>query len=544
MKSYRLLPTSLLASLTGFAILALPAAAQTIDANEWTWTGGGADTSTNPPAKRLAASSWTDSSGNFWLFGGSGVDSAGNSGDFNDLWEFVPASNAWTQVSGDKLTGKTTTPVYGTLGTPAAANNPGDRDSAVSWTDGSGNLWLFGGENATYEFLNDLWEFTPSTKEWVWMGGNDNSTAPANLRGQPGVYGTLGSFASGNIPGGRQGSASWTDKNGNFWLFGGYGVDSIIYWGYLSDLWEFNPITNQWAWMGGGSTLPGVNQANPGVWGTVGTAAAANIPGGRASPLSWYDNNGNLWLFGGDGIDSTGTFGLLNDLWKYDPASKQWTWISGSDTSAGGQAGVYGTLGTPAAGNVPGYRDSAFNWTDTSGNLWLFGGYGGAVNDAGNWLDDLWEYDPATNLWAWMSGSDAVGSNRFSTSSGYYYGQPGFYGTLDVPEAWGMPGARQGSNSWIDSSGNLWLFGGDGFDGSGNFNLLNDMWVYQPSSTTPAFPVAATPLLSVGAGTYTEPLSVTITDTTTGASIYYTLNGANTTTTNSTLYTAAFDVRL
>jgi len=302
MKSYRFLPTSLIACLSCFVTLALPSAAQSIAANEWTWTGGGADTSTNPPAKRLAATSWTDGSGNFWLFGGSGVDSAGNSGYFNDLWEFVPASNAWTQISGDKLTGITAKPVYGTLGTPAAANNPGDRDSAVSWTDSSGNLWLFGGENASYNFLNDLWEFTPSTKEWTWMGGNDNSTAPANQRGQPGVYGTLGSFASGNIPGGRLGSASWTDKNGNFWLFGGYGVDSIIYWGYLSDLWEFNPTTNQWAWMGGSETLPGVNQANPGVWGTVGTAAATNIPGGRTSPLSWYDNSGNLWLFGGEAL--------------------------------------------------------------------------------------------------------------------------------------------------------------------------------------------------------------------------------------------------
>ena len=208
MKSYRLIPTAIFTCLSGFAIFALPAAAQTIAANEWTWTGGGTDTSTNPPAKRFAASSWTDTSGNFWLFGGSGTDSTGKSGDFNDLWEFVPSSNAWTKISGDKLTNDTQTPVYGTLRTPDAASNPGDRDSAVSWTDTSGNLWLFGGENASFSFLNDLWEFNPSTKEWTWMGGNDNSTPPTNQKGQPGVYGTLGTFAAGNIPGGRQGSGS------------------------------------------------------------------------------------------------------------------------------------------------------------------------------------------------------------------------------------------------------------------------------------------------------------------------------------------------
>ena len=49
-------------------------------------------------------------------------------------------------------------------------------------------------------------------------------------------------------------------------------------------------------------------------------------------------------------------------------------------------------------------------------------------------------------------------------------------------------------------------------------------------------PQAATPVLSVAAGTYTTPQSVSLTDTTTGAAIYYTTNGT-TPTTASTLYT-------
>ena len=36
---------------------------------------------------------------------------------------------------------------------------PGGRDSAVSWTDSSGNFWLFGGETA--EYYNDLWHYQP-----------------------------------------------------------------------------------------------------------------------------------------------------------------------------------------------------------------------------------------------------------------------------------------------------------------------------------------------------------------------------------------------
>ena len=41
--------------------------------------------------------------------------------------------------------------------------------------------------------------------------------------------------------------------------------------------------------------------------------------------------------------------------------------MGGSSTvgSKGGQPGVYGTLGTPAAGDIPGSRHSASSWTDS-----------------------------------------------------------------------------------------------------------------------------------------------------------------------------------
>ena len=49
---------------------------------------------------------------------------------------------------------------------------------------------------------------------------------PSGFCAQPGVYGTLGIAAAGNIPGARDSAATWTDSNGNFWLFGGEGADS------------------------------------------------------------------------------------------------------------------------------------------------------------------------------------------------------------------------------------------------------------------------------------------------------------------------------
>ena len=40
------------------------------------------------------------------------------------------------------------------------------------------------------------------------------------------------------------------------------------------------------------------------------------------------------------------------------------------------QTGVYGTKGIASPINVPGGRTGAVSWKDSSGNLWLFGGFG------------------------------------------------------------------------------------------------------------------------------------------------------------------------
>lgn len=101
--------------------------------------------------------------------------------------------------------------------------------------------------------------------------------------------------------------------------------------------------------------------------------ATTNVPGARDSAVSWIDGNGNLWCFGGYGVDSTGNSGYLNDLWEFNPTAKTWTWVAGANTT--NQAGVYGTQGTPATTNVPGARYQAASWVDNNGNLWLFGGY-------------------------------------------------------------------------------------------------------------------------------------------------------------------------
>ncbi len=500
---------------------------------DWTWVSGssndnqsgiygtqGTPAAGNIPGSRYGAVSWIDKNGNLWLFGGSGQDSTSYGwGELNDLWKFNPLNKDWTWISGSSSVGSNDgqSGVYGTLGTSAAGNVPGGRDSAVSWIDKNGNLWLFGGwgidSNSTRGYLNDLWEFTPSTKTWTWMGGS--STVPCKGCQQPGAYGTLGTPAIGNIPGGREQAVSWVDSNGIFWLFGGGGGTSDTTFGVLNDLWEFNPSSKEWTWISGSSTI-GSGSGQSGVYGTLGMPAAKNVPGGRESLVSWTDSNGNFWLFGGDGIDSTGYWGNLNDVWEFNPSTSLWTWMGGNKIGDG-FPGVYGTMGVPSATNVPGQRDGSVGWTDKSGNFWLFGGAGAGANSSYGYLNDLWEFSPITNEWTWMGGN--------STILCEWCGLPGVYGTLGVPAAGNSPGGRYGAVSWIDNKGIPWLFGGQSlFTVLSSSDVLNynDLWEYTPAATLSP---TATPTFNVPTGTYTSNQTVTISDATTGATIYFTIDG-------------------
>ncbi|HWG19258.1 MAG TPA: chitobiase/beta-hexosaminidase C-terminal domain-containing protein [Terracidiphilus sp.] len=489
---------------------------------EWVWMGGSSTASQpgvygtigtpapgNIPGSRNNASSWTDGSGNLWLFGGDGFDVSGNQGYLNDLWEFNPSANEWTWMGGSNTVNQNG--VYGTLGTPAAGNIPVGRLDATSWTDSNGNLWLFGGglgAGPWYQALNDLWEFSPSTNEWAWMGGSSTT-------GQYGVYGTLGTPAPGNIPGGRWGAASWTDKSGHLWLFGGLG----LIWGeenWLNELWEFNPSTNEWTWMGG------YGGPETGEDGPLGTPAPGNIPGGRQDPTAWTDESGDLWLFGGAGYSANSLLGALDDIWEINPSTNEWAWMGGSGERNAG--GVYGTLGTPAVGNTPGSRSSAARWTDSDGRLWLLGGGGTDATGSNGSLNDFWEFDPFTNEWGWMGGSNTINQN-------------GVYGTLGTPAVGNTPGGRSGGSSWTDSDGQLWLFGGVGKDATGNSGSLNDVWEFVPFSTPPQ--AAATPTFSLSSGTYTSTQTVSISDTTPDAVLYYTLDG-----TSPTIYSAKYQAAL
>jgi N-acetylneuraminic acid mutarotase len=359
--------------------------------------------------------------------------------------------NEWEWLKGSN--GNNQTGTYGTQGVSNAANTPGARENPVSWTDANGMNWIFGGDGiaGTQGYLNDLWKYDPFIGEWTWMRG---ATTPSSN----GVYGILGTPNAINDPGARAGSMAWTDAAGNLWLFGGVGYPFSGGSGYLNDLWKYNVATNQWTWMGG------TNATNQyGTYGTQGVPNAANIPGGRWVGGNWYQSGNFLWLHGGEGYASAGPLGQLNDLWRYNITTQQWTWMKGSNLP--NQNGIYGTQGIPNAANNPGARVGQASWKDLSGNFYILGGFGFPLSGLQGALNDLWKYDVGTNNWTWLKGANIILQN-------------GTYGTIGVPNAANVPGARFSPVCWIDQSENVWILGGNGLGAVGGMGFLSDQWRY------------------------------------------------------------------
>jgi N-acetylneuraminic acid mutarotase len=532
MNKQRLQPGSLLGCLLGFALISFTATAQTTAPDQWAWMGGsntipgsavygqlGVPAPGNTPGGRSGATTWTDNKGHLWLFGGTDGIAGGGGVEFNDLWEFDPASNQWAWISGGKALNST-----GIYMAPGTA--PGGREGAFSWVDSSGNLWLLGGygidgAGADGE-LGDLWKFDPSTSVWTFVGGGDQTCIGG------GNYGTLGKPAAGNFPGCRSHGVSWVDQSGNFWLFGGQSGLT------LNDLWEYNISSGEWAWMNGSSYPEGPSATDAvGVYGTLGTPNAANTPGARVEATGWTDKSGHFWLFGGLGVGSEylvngqSEIGNLNDLWEFDPSTNEWAWMSGSsstDTYVGVPA-VFGTLGVLAAGNVPSGRYGASGWADGKGNFWIFGGCCYEENNMSSYLDDLWVFNPNTKEWGWMNGSELIGVEGRDQ---------GVYGELGVPAEANVPGSREFGSSWTDANGNLWLFGGYGTDSADVNGTQNDLWELEPS-TSATYQAVSAPTFSPVPGNYTTGMPITLSDAVSSASIFYTTDGS-TPTVSSTLY--------
>jgi len=329
----------------------------------------------------------------------------------------------WTWMHGDTANNIS---VYGAPGQFDPSYRPAFYYERCSWKDKQGKFW--------YMAMGDsLWKFDPMIQQWAFIRGS----------GVGAIYGVKGIPNPLNTPGARSlTTLTWADTTGNLWLFGG------LYAQIYSDLWKFDVNTLEWTWVSG-SNLPN----DYGYFGVQGIPSIINYPSARSETnISWVDSStNNLWCFGGLLANTSQS---SHDLWKYDIATNEWTWMKG-DTIFSNP--VFGTKGIPDPVNSPGSRAAHAKWTSNNGNFWL---HGGQRFWPPTEFNDVWKYDISNNCWTWSNGYN-------NTNIGFASGNCS-EDTSNVP-----PVVFENKFNWKDKCGNFWML-----------SLKNLMWEFSPVSET------------------------------------------------------------
>ena len=147
-----------------------------------------------------------------------------------------------------------------------------------------------------------------------------------------------------------------------------------------------------------------------------------------------------FYLFGGESSDTSGAVHALNDLWRFNPGTQTWTVVEPSS-------------------NPPPARSMAASSIDLNGNVWIFGGRSASGTKV-QLYNDLWQYNPSTQRWDCESGCGATPDSNVTAS---------------------LPAAREAATTWIDSAGELWVFGGTD-SSTPQPSSFADLWRYSPST--------------------------------------------------------------
>ena len=412
----------------------------TVTPNQETWewspatgkwtnrTGAG----TAPDARSGAAMVFDSVRGKMLLFGGR----AGSGYNYEDTWEWDPATGLWTDVS-------------------AAGGHPSARSQhGMVYEKSTGKVLLFGGgrsDSASYDgtgitvSIGDTWEYDPTTHVWTVRTAVSTPSARHD-------FGLV-----------------WDSSRNKAVLFAGMQTDIAGAAGVpKQDTWEWDPTASTW---------------------TERTVSGSKPSQRYAHAMAFDGNRKKALVFGGWDISSGGS---KNDLWEWEPTTGAWTQrLTGSESGVPSPrmyaslvaddadarmelvAGIsaYGSYGKgdagiiimpPTMGGSAGSRDvfelnpatpvftdrtapldvpsprynQAMAYYPTAGKTYL---HGGSDAMTGQYLDDLWEWDG--KVWAQVA--------------------------ADV-----RPSARTGAGLAYDPARkSLILFGGSGTNGS-----LNDTW--------------------------------------------------------------------
>lgn len=247
----------------------------------------------------------------------------------------------------------------------------------------AGDLWLFGGIGLAAAgpsgLLNDLWKFDGAN--WTWVSGS-------NETGDFGRHAGLNTPASDNSPAARHGVVMWQDMSrpacvntpSNWITY--LERDGVSYGANQCSHYELNEASGVCLDFGHYESREGVT-ANQ---------ACCVCGGGYTAAAS-----GAITLFGGNGLTSSGQYGLLSDMWSFD--GQEWAWSAGLADTAGShiRQGRYGTESSAAVGNWPSARRGSVAWVDLNQHVWLLGGdaypsVGSSLSEWNGVMNDAWSY--------------------------------------------------------------------------------------------------------------------------------------------------------
>lgn len=176
-------------------------------------------------------------------------------------------------------------------------------------------VYVGGGDNNSNVFLNDFWEYDPTTNVWTQKANYSSigrrfgvgfSIGAKGYTGLGEASATLG-FAFSDFYEYNPLTNNWTQKaafpDGGRRRAVGIGNSTM---GYIStgvdfnsnqknDIWEYNPINNTWT-------------------------QKANLTNGKRTSATGFSINDMIYV--SCGIDSASN--MLNDLWMYNPSSNTW----------------------------------------------------------------------------------------------------------------------------------------------------------------------------------------------------------------------------
>ena len=439
--------------------------------------------------------------------------------------------------------------VYGSLGVPSVGNIPGSRSSASGWTDGTGNFWLFGGEgpfpvNGEWFLVgfNDLWRYQPSTTPSL-------TNAPAPTFGI--AAGTYTSVQTVTISDADPGATIYYTTDGSIPTLNSTTYTGPITVSVYSTIETINAIAVASGYLNSAVAsatyvinLPAssttvttiassLNPSNVGEYvtftATVYPVSSSATPAGTVL-FSMGNSLSTSPLAPPVALNSSGVATLTTAavFGCGENITAAYTPNSGSSFAPSVSAPLQQNVAGAPPGESATTLTSSQNPSNTGQSVTLTATVVGGP--------------PFTNFLC--GGGPPIGSGTYAPSG--VYGTVQFYanGTAIGPQisvgGGGSSGVANYSTSTLPTGTDAitaQYFEGNGYAPSNTSNAVSQV-------VTGSAPVqaAATPTFSVASGTYTAAQTVTISDATAGAAIYYTTDCKTTPTANSTLYTGAITV--